>query len=242
MNLLPFFHPAESNTFEITSVENYWARIRKSIGKLSPAMPLLSSPYHPTLLFDFPPELDFHSPDFPDYMHYGIHPAFAALLRESANRPDILMVQDGVGYRAPIPRREDLLDVNFRVFAEIRRACDDAGIHCWSNVESFDFSENGEKLLPRYYNGGFDGERGFVQQLESVFRFSERILTLSLTGFFAPSGVEPALGGAAALEQAQNYETYRKHPIRDYENLAAGKSYSITPEPSPCFQTARREN
>lgn len=242
MNLLPFFHPAESNTFEITSVENYWARIRKSIGKLSPAMPLLSSPYHPTLLFDFPPELDFHSPDFPDYMHYGIHPAFAALLRESANRPDILMVQDGVGYRAPIPRREDLFDVNFRVFAEIRRACDDAGIHCWSNVESFDFSENEEKLLPRYYNGGFDGERGFVQQLESVFRFSERILTLSLTGFFAPSGVEPALGGAAALEQAQNYETYRKHPIRDYENLAAGKSYSITPEPSPCFQTARREN
>ncbi len=221
--------PTAGVCFDATA--EYFSLVRSRISKFGPALPLLTSPYQPTLSFDMNPETDFNSADFAENMLHGLHPNFARLLSECPARPDILMPQDGVGQRMPIPRHRDLIEFNHRAFAAFREACDNAKIHLWANVESFDFSED-QKLLPRFVNGGFDGEKGLVQQLESVYENVEKILTFSLPGFFAPPDVKPEIGGARAKKQAEQYISYLEHPLQSVMNLALGKTYTCDPVPS----------
>ncbi|MFA6928827.1 MAG: DUF4434 domain-containing protein [Lentisphaeria bacterium] len=217
--------------FCFDSAAEYFTIIRNRICKFGPAMPLLTSPYQPTLSFDINPTLDFNSPALAESMHNGLHPNFARLLRECPARPDILMPQDGAGRRMPLPRHRDLIEFNHRAYAAFHEACDTAGIHLWANVESFDFADD-FRLLPRFINGGFDGEKGLVQQLESVYENVEKILTFSLPGFFAAPGTVPAIGGDLALQQAKRYEVYRTTPLRPFLNHALGKPYTLEPAPS----------
>lgn len=221
--------PTSGVCFDATA--EYFSLVRSRISKFGPALPLLTSPYQPAFSFEMNPEVDFNSTDFAQNMLHGLHPNFARLLSECSARPDILMPQDGVGQRIPIPRHRDLIEFNHRAYAAFREACDKARIHPWANVESFDFSEE-QKLLPRFVSGGFDGEKGLVQQLESVYANVEKILTFSLPGFFAPPGVEPAIGGVPAKKQADQYAKYLKHPRQPLMNLALGKTYTCDPAPS----------
>ena len=213
------------------SAAEYFGNIRSRIRNFSWVMPLLTSPYQPAIHLDFKGGLPFSSPEFAEMLHNGVHPHFGKLLTECADRPDIIMPQDGAGRRYPYPRHRDLIEFNFRSYAAFKEIAEAAKIHLWANVESFDFSDE-NLLVPRFDNGGFDGEKGLVQQIDSAYRDVEKVLTFSLPGFFASDSTGIAIGGEAAKEQARNYQIYMQKPLPACRNIAKNCAYTITPAPS----------
>lgn len=115
---------------------------------------------------------------------------------------DIMMPQDCVGSgRFDLKKSADM----HKILGEI---CTSLQKHFWANCEAFNFKEN--LLVPRFKDGGMDGESGFVQQIETVRPFVEKIMNFAYTGFFAPPGFAPKLGGDAAVKQYEEYQKYYK--------------------------------
>ncbi|MFH1477815.1 MAG: DUF4434 domain-containing protein [Verrucomicrobiota bacterium] len=221
-------------------LDKTWKELRSAAGRLSPVMPILSSPYQESLSFDSPYyDLGKWGIAEPASAKLGsirgIHPEFERYLLEHPDCLDILMPQDGVGgFRHALGPWE-----NNRNFALFREICDKTKIHLWANCESFDYNAREfPKLVPRVLNGGFDGAAGFVQQITAVRPHVEKVLTFVLTGLFAKPGLQPETGGPAAVEQYGKYRDYHAHPAPMYRNLALGKSYVKSPEPgyvAGCF-------
>ena len=63
-------------------------------------------------------------------------------------------------------------------------------------------------LVPRFRGGGMVGEQGFDQQMKVTRAHVEKIMNFMLTGFFSPPGFEPACGGNAAVKQYNDYVAY----------------------------------
>ena len=125
---------------------------------------------------------------------------------------DILMPQDWVGQkRLNIKQSEEMIHI-------LRDTYEKVGKHVWANCESFNFTEvenvNAETgtnyFVPRFRDGGFDGEEGFVQQMEAVRPYAEKIMTFMLAGLFLPEGFTPRAGGELAEKQMKDYMNYVK--------------------------------
>lgn len=210
-----------------------WKELRAGANHLSPVMPILASPYQESLSFDSP-FYDLNSWGITEPASAklgsirGVHPAFERYLLEHPDCLDILMPQDGVGgFRHALGLWE-----NNRNFALFREICDKTQIHLWANCESFDYNlHEFTTLVPRVMNGGFDGEAGLVQQITAVRPHVEKVLTFVLTGLFAKPGLQPEIGGPAAVEQYGKYRDYLARPGPMYRNLALGKKYVKSPEP-----------
>lgn len=121
---------------------------------------------------------------------------------------DIMMPQDCVGQcRLSLEGSRNA----YRVLSDI---CSQIGKHLWANCEAFNFmpAEIGGRmqdvLVPRYKGGGMNGDEGFIRQLETVRPYSEKLMTFMFSGFFCPPGFEPAMGGAAAVKQFEEYAAY----------------------------------
>ena len=84
--------------------------------------------------------------------------------------------------------------------------CDLLNKHLWANCEAFNFKDG--VLLPRYKTGGMDGECGFIQQIQTVAPYVEKIMNFAYTGFFTPDNFKPALGGPLAVKQFEEYLQY----------------------------------
>lgn len=153
--------------------------------ELCPAKPILMSP------FGMPSEA------FVEYISQ--HDVF-----------DIMMPQDCVG--------QSRLDIEGSKQAHrvLLDACRKAHKHLWANCEAFNFTDavvDGKTvslLVPRYKGGGMDGKEGFIQQMQAVRPYTEKIMTFMFSGFFCPHDFEPKMGGDAAVKQYEDYVKYAK--------------------------------
>lgn len=123
---------------------------------------------------------------------------------------DILMPQDWVGQkRLNLAQSGEMLRI-------LKPTYEAVGKHLWANCEAFNFTEvenvNAETgtnfMVPRFRDGGMDGEEGFIQQIETVRPYVEKILCFMLTGLFLPQGFTPPAGGPLAEKQFREYTEY----------------------------------
>lgn len=174
-------------------VEEEWmalAMLTKKARALSPAKPILISPgWIP-------------GPEFLEFMR--THDLF-----------DIIMPQDGVGMKNWTLQESGTTQYLLLQSATI------AGKHLWGNCESFNFTmklQDGEYkweyLVPRYLDGGMDGEAGFVQQMQAVRPYAEKIMNFMYSGFFTPEDFTPRIGGDKAVAQYQDYMRYRNSVLK----------------------------
>lgn len=113
---------------------------------------------------------------------------------------DIMMPQDCVGQgRLNIEESHDM-------HKKLKSACDEVNKHLWANCEAFNFKDG--ILVPRYKDGGMYGENGFIAQIQAVRPHVEKIMNFAYTGFFAPTGFTPEVGGKAAVKQFEDYLEY----------------------------------
>lgn len=140
---------------------------------------------------------------------------------------DIIMPFDVVGCTNASPAQ---LEYNNRYFSALKLALAPTNIHIWGNPESFEFGPDERALVPRFNKGGFDGSLGFVQQIEAMRPFVEKLVTFQATANYTKPGSEIVLGGEDAVEMYSLYDNYRKSPKPFYQNLALGKPYAIAPE------------
>lgn len=123
---------------------------------------------------------------------------------------DIIMPQDWVGQKAHTLEQSDTMH------SLLYESCKKTNKHLWANCESFNFSEDYTNddginlLVPRFKDGGMDGEAGFIQQMQTVRPYVEKIMNFMFTGFFAPIGFEPKVGGDKAVKQYMDYVDYVK--------------------------------
>jgi hypothetical protein len=185
-------------------------RARGKADELCPAKPVLFSP----------------SGGEPNGMRDGIY----RLLASGGLKADILMPMDSVGSRRGRPGQ---LMYNARLFSALKAALASTDVHLWGNCESFDFSA-ADQLVPRFRNGGFDGAAGFVQQMETVQPYVEKMLTWQATALFVKPGSpgsEIKLCGKEGIEQYRQYKDYLRSPRPVYRNLALGKPYVKSRKP-----------
>lgn len=172
-----------------------WERYKEiipTLRRLSPAMPVLVSPYC--------------SPceEFGEY------------LKTDAD-VDIIMPQDQCGSSwASLTA----IEKQFRDLQKVCRAAGKhAWANCESfdwigNLQATSFNGQGKYLTARYLGGGIEGPNGFDKQLRTVRPFVEKISTFMLNGFFAPPALKPICGGAPALKQYLDYRAYREKVMK----------------------------
>lgn len=179
------------------SVWKKWDEIYRRAQKLSPVKPFIISPY-----------ADITIDDKTDVLH----PGFLNKLSSGFGKFDIIAPQDMVGHTVKDGRLTT--ERTAKMFKILESCCQKAGKHLWANCEAFDFDDN-NVLVPRFINGGFDGENGYVGQLTACAPFVEKIITFMFNGFFAPPNFKPLIGGKPAIEQYQNYKNYRDKTIKN---------------------------
>ena len=168
-----------------------WKHLRSHASRLSPVKPFLISPYADG-------ENVYHETG-------GVNPEFLRRISNGDGDFDIIAPQDMVGHTVKGGRLS--VKESSEMFRHLSQACDAGNKHLWANCEAFDFDGDGI-LVPRFEGGGIDGENGYIQQLEAVFPYAEKTVTFMLNGFFLPRGYIPAIGGALAEEQCENYRAY----------------------------------
>lgn len=177
-----------------TFSEEQWNRLAvltKAARKLSPVMPILTSPYRVPCA------------EFLEYVRRN-------------DIFDIIMPQDWVGQKRLTLEESDTMH---RLLLE---SANSVGKHLWGNCESFNFAsvfnkgvDNGGHLVPRFRDGGMNGEAGFVQQMQTVRPYVEKIMNFMFSGFFAPTGFIPKIGGDAAVKQYEDYMKYYKEQTKN---------------------------
>ena len=163
-----------------------------TIRALSPAKPILSSPY------GMPSEM------FGDYL-------------VTEKNIDIMMPQDWAGQlQFTIEESEQM----HRLLAPMcRRAHKHFWANCESF--NFTDTEDGQYLhlawntpkrylVPRFRGGGMVGPEGFDKQMAVARPHVEKIMNFMLTGFFTPTGFTPVCGGEASVRQYEDYVAYMK--------------------------------
>lgn len=161
------------------------------------------------------------------------NPGFSeyAFRRIAANDfvPDIVAPMDVVGCTRG---RLEQMKYNHRSFSALRAAFDANGRqHLWGNAEDFDITDD-HRLLPRYRNGGFDGPAGFVQQIECLRPYVEKIVSFTATGILSKPGFTPLVGGEAAVTMYKNYQAYAANPPPVMTNIARGLQYEKSLKPN----------
>ena len=155
--------------------------------ELSPAKPILTSPYRQP------------GPVFIEYIKN--HDLF-----------DIIMPQDFIGQN--IHTLKESLEQNIVLLDY----CQKSKKHLWGNCEAFNFAVANNMpagsgamslLVPRYKNGGMDGEEGFIQQMETVRPYVEKIMNFMFSGFFTTPDARIKPGGQAAVKQYNDYMEYQ---------------------------------
>jgi len=168
-----------------------WQELRGHAITLSPVKPFIISPY--AAGENLYPETG------------GIHPEFLNRLAREGADFDIIAPQDMVGHtvdggRLTVKESGDM-------YYHLSKVCRVAKKHLWANCEAFDFDDD-FTLVPRFNGGGMDGENGYLQQIQAVHPYSEKIVTFMLNGFFLPEGFVPAIGGERAAVQYNIYSEY----------------------------------
>ncbi len=119
---------------------------------------------------------------------------------------DIMMPQDCVGQeRLNIEQSADM-------HRRLKAVCDLTGKHLWANCEAFNFKD--KLLVPRYKNGGMNGENGFLSQIKTVRPYVEKILNFAYTGFFTPPDFAIKAGGDLAVKQFEEYRKYYDETLK----------------------------
>ncbi len=157
----------------------------------------------------------------------AISEAIFYMLKQDRLKANIIAPMDILGCTKGRPEQ---LKLNYSSFSALKEALESTNTHLWGNCESFDIDDDGI-LVPRFRNGGFDGHAGFVQQMEALRPYSEKLITFEATGMFAKPGLKPEIGGCKAVEQYQRYEDYLKNPAPAYKNIAIGCRYTKSKEP-----------
>jgi len=170
---------------------NRLAELTKAARRLSPVMPILTSPYR------------LPSEEFLEYVRRN-------------DIFDIIMPQDWVGQKRLTLSESDMMH------RRLLESAESVGKHLWGNCESFNFSsvfnkgvDNGGHLVPRFRDGGMDGEAGFIQQMQTVRPYVEKIMNFMFSGFFTPTGFVPKIGGEAAVKQYEDYMKYYKEQTKN---------------------------
>ena len=118
---------------------------------------------------------------------------------------DIMMPQDWVG------QKHQTLAESDEMHRRLLPVCKKTRKHLWANCEAFNFvteaalDEAVPVLVPRFLDGGMDGEAGFLQQMQVARPYVEKIMNFMFSGFFTPPGFEPKIGGDAAVKQYVDY-------------------------------------
>jgi hypothetical protein len=209
------------------TIGNYWKKIKNKITEICPVMPVMASPF-PGICSSFS-----YQKDQPALR--GINPELEKFLLANPDCINIMMPQDGVGSRISWDglTNESMLSIEDgeRRFAVLKEICDQTNIHLWANCESFDFGKvpgsDTLQLVPRYLDGGF---QEFIHQIMAVRPYTEKVLTFSLSGFWAKAGLVPEIGGKSAVKQYRDYCEYLKDPKPSYRNIALNKPYTSTPQ------------
>gem|GEM_PF-1324408 len=183
------------------SVWEYLLEIRAQADKLSPVKPIMISPYIQQ------PGLAGAGADLIGegicYGAEGIHPRNLQRMQNDEAVFDIMAPQDQVGAgRGKLPVSEA-----GKMFETLQSVCAAARKHLWANCEAFDFNDD-QILVPRFRDGGMDGENGFIQQIRAVHPVVEKVITFGFNGFFTPPGFNPCMGGSAAVKQFNDYKKY----------------------------------
>ena len=151
---------------------------------LSPALPLLISPY---------------------LVNEGEN--YEASLQRMWNIGfDIFMPQDMMGQRPNSSIR--MMSRTRRFHEAARKACDATKKHLWGNNEAFNFTPDGKYLVPRYIGGGMWGEEGFISQIRAVEPYVEKRMNFMDAAFFTPPQTNHLPGGELAVKQYEEYKSY----------------------------------
>ncbi|MBE6931436.1 MAG: DUF4434 domain-containing protein [Ruminococcaceae bacterium] len=168
-----------------------WAVIRETANRLSPVKPIMTSPFCIN---------ERNTADMDE--------TFLENLRTGQIPVDILMPQDMNGHVMTGPNRGYLTpDESGRMYALLAPVCREGSVHLWANCEAFDFDAAEKYLVPRYKNGGLEGEHGYFRQLETAAPHVEKVLTYKIPGIFTAPWQTPRLGGEDAVEM---YEKCRQ--------------------------------
>lgn len=169
-----------------------WQTLRNHALSLSPVKPFFVSPY---------------ADGENNYDKTGsIHPEFLRRLEAGDASFDIIAPQDMVGHTIEGGRLT--VKESGEMYRHLAKSCKIAQKHLWANCEAFDFNDDFQ-LVPRFNGGGMNGENGYIQQIEAVHPYAEKIATFMLNGFFSPKGFEPVIGGERAIEQCEYYRSYK---------------------------------
>lgn len=168
-----------------------WKYLRDHAHSLSPVKPFIVSPYADG-------ENAFTATG-------GVNPEFLYHLKTEGAPFDIIAPQDMVGHtieggRLTVKESTDM-------YRNLHEACKISKKHLWANCEAFDFNDD-FVLVPRFNGGGMNGENGYIQQIQAVSPYSEKVTTFMLNGFFTPENFSPMLGGKPAVEQFTTYRNY----------------------------------
>ena len=168
-----------------------WKYLRECATSLSPVKPFIVSPYA----------------DGKNIYHEtgGINPEFLERVANGDGAFDIIAPQDMVGHTIKGGRLT--VKESAEMYRHLSLACRKAKKHLWANCEAFDFDDE-LRLVPRFNGGGMNGENGYIQQIEAVNPYSEKIVTFMLNGFFSPKNFTPVIGGERAVKQCEDYRAY----------------------------------
>ncbi len=161
----------------------------------------------------------------------GLNETICQTLTEGRVKADIIMTMDCVGSCSGRPEQ---LMYNSRIFSVLKAVFASTDTHVWGNCEAFDLASGNRLLVPRFRNGGFDGTAGFVQQMETVQPYVEKILTFQATGEFVKPGspsAELKLGGKEGIKQYCLYKNYLQSPRPVYRNIALKRPYAKSRKP-----------
>ena len=205
-----------------------FAKVREKADELSPVKAVV-----------FSPNTFFHNKE--GITQPGISAEFLKLVKEGKLGINIIVPQDTIGQRRAFRNTylEMLLNTQeihsikhvIKHFSALCNACKDSETHLWANCESFIFGKEGY-LVPRCIEkDGFDGEKGFVQQITALRPYVEKVITFMLNGFYCKPDFVPNIGGEIANDMYVKYSNYILNPDIRYKNLALNKKYQLSTLP-----------
>ncbi len=217
---------AANDSFRLSVQSEDVLALRHLADSLCPVMPILYSPFTTS------------------YTKEGIHqmgvsPSVLEGIADGSLPFDILAPHDHCGQVHKLSNQQMVkLEDGVRIYASLKKACDAGGVHLWANCEGFNFayepsdSETGfyckENIFtPRHIGGPIDGQSGLAAHTTLLRPYTEKIISFMVLGLFQKPDSPVSLGNALCAENHRVYDAYLQAPFTVYQNIAAGKPYTL---------------
>ncbi len=217
---------APDDDFRLSVQRSDIRALRALADTLAPVMPILYSPFTTSYT-----KVGTHQ--------MGIDHGVLEGIADGSLPFDILAPHDHCGQVHKLSNQQIVrLEDAVKIFASLKKACDQGGVHLWANCEGFNFtylqggSETGfyrcdNVFAPRHIGGAADGQSGLAAHAALLKPYAEKIISFMLLGLFQKPDSSVQVGNDLCQENYRIYKAYMEAPMYAYKNLAQGKSYTL---------------